>query len=118
MTDAEDADGSYHRFMDTTVETVGSQAEFASFLKARRRSIPPDAVKLGPCERLPIRRGRPVTQEEIAEAVGISRNWYRRLESTDAPRASVKLLDRIAKALQFTAEERLKLFLLGIPEIG
>jgi DNA-binding XRE family transcriptional regulator len=99
-------------------ETVGSQSEFASFLKARRRSIPPDSVALGSWERLPVRRGRRVTQEEIAEAVGISRNWYRRLESGDAPRASAKLLDRIAKAFQFTLEERTNLFMLGIPEIA
>ena len=101
-----------------TAETIGSQSEFAALLKTRRRSIPPESVTLGPCERLPVRRGRRVTQEEIAEAVGISRNWYRRLESFDAPRASAKLLDRIAQALQFTPEERMKLFLLGIPEIG
>ena len=98
-------------------DTVGSQSEFASFLKTRRRSIPPDSVTLGSWERLPVRRGRRVTQEEIAEAVGISRNWYRRLESGDAPRASAKLLDRLAKAFQFTLEERTNLFMLGIPEI-
>jgi DNA-binding XRE family transcriptional regulator len=99
-------------------ETVGSQSEFASFLKTRRQSIPPDSTTLGPWERLPVRRGRRVTQEEIAEAVGISRNWYRRLESGDAPRASVKLLVRIAKAFQFTPEERTNLFVLGIPEFA
>jgi DNA-binding XRE family transcriptional regulator len=104
--------------MDMTAQTIGSHSEFASFLKTRRRSIPPESATLGSRKRLPARRGRRVTQEEIAEAVGISRNWYRRLESFDAPRASVKLLDRIAQAFQFTPEERMKLFLLGIPEIG
>jgi DNA-binding XRE family transcriptional regulator len=103
--------------MDMNVEAPGSQSEFASFLKTRRRSIPPDSMTLGPWERLPVRRGRRVTQEEIAEAVGISRNWYRRLESGDAPRASAKLLDRIAKALHFTPEERMNLFVLAIPEL-
>lgn len=100
------------------VETGASQSEFASFLKTRRRSIPPDSATLGSWERLPVRRGRRVTQEEIAEAVGISRNWYRRLENGDAPRGSAKLLDRIAKAFGFTPEERTNLFVLGIPEIG
>jgi DNA-binding XRE family transcriptional regulator len=104
--------------MGNAAETVGSQSEFASFLKTRRRSIPTDSMTLGSWERLPVRRGRRVTQEEIAEAVGISRNWYRRLESGDAPRASAKLLDRIAQAFQFTPEERMNLFVLGIPEIG
>jgi DNA-binding XRE family transcriptional regulator len=101
-----------------TVEAVGAQCEFASFLKTRRRMIPPDSTALGSWERLSVRRGPRVTQEEIAEAVGISRNWYRRLESDDAPRASAKLLDRLAKALQFTPEDRTKLFVLGIPELG
>jgi DNA-binding XRE family transcriptional regulator len=104
--------------MGIAEETVGLQSEFASFLKTCRRSLPPDCVTLGSWERLPVRRGRRVTQEEIAEAVGISRNWYRRLESGDAPRASAKLLDRIAKALRFTPEERTRLFVLGIPEIA
>jgi DNA-binding XRE family transcriptional regulator len=99
-------------------ETLGPQTEFASFLKTRRRSIPADSVTLGSWERLPVRRGRRVTQEEIAEAVGVSRNWYRRLESGDAPRASAKLLARIAKAFQFTPEERTTLFVLGIPELA
>src|ERR1700761_6074648 len=96
---------------------VHSQIGFASFLRMRRRSIPPERKTLGSWERLPVRCGRRVTQEDFAEAVGISRNWYRRLESGDAPRASAKLLDRIAKALQCTPEERTNLFVLGIPEL-
>ncbi|HEY2476184.1 MAG TPA: helix-turn-helix transcriptional regulator [Candidatus Cybelea sp.] len=101
----------------STAEAVGAQSELASFLKTHRRDIPPDSATLGSWKRLPVRRGRRVTQEEIAEAVGISRNWYRRLESDGAPRASAKLLDRLAKAFQFTPEERTKLFVLGIPEL-
>jgi transcriptional regulator with XRE-family HTH domain len=54
----------------------------------------------------------------MAEAVGVSRNWYRRLENGDAPRASAKLLDRIAEAFQLTPEERMLLFMLAIPEIA
>ena len=108
--------GSVHQTM--AAEHAGAQSAFAELLKARRRSIPSESLKLGLWERLPSRRGRRVTQEEIAEAVGISRNWYRRLESGDAPRASAKLLDRIARALQLTPEERMKLFVLGIPEIA
>jgi DNA-binding XRE family transcriptional regulator len=102
----------------STAETVGAESQFASLLKTHRQSIPPDSIALGGWERLPIRRGHRVTQEEIAEALGISRSWYRRLESGDAPRASAKLLDRIARALQFTHEERTRLFVLGIPEIA
>jgi transcriptional regulator with XRE-family HTH domain len=94
------------------------RSEFASFLRARRCSIPWDARALGSWERLPIRHGRPVTQEEVAEAVGVSRNWYGLLENGAAVRASTKLLNRLAKVFAFTLEERTKLFTLAIPEIA
>jgi DNA-binding XRE family transcriptional regulator len=103
---------------DESEEPREAPSAFASFLKTRRRNIPPDSKALGSWQRLPARRGRRVTQEEVAEALGVSRNWYRRLESGDAPRASAKLLDRIAKAFQFTPEERTNLFVLGILEIA
>jgi transcriptional regulator with XRE-family HTH domain len=92
-------------------------AEFAIFLKTLRRCIPPDAATLGPWKRLPVRCGRRVTQEEVAEAVGVSRNWYRRLESGATVRASPKLLDRLATALAIRPGERTQLFVLGIPEM-
>jgi transcriptional regulator with XRE-family HTH domain len=99
-------------------ENTHLRSEFASFLRMHRCSIPPDSPTLGSRERLLTRRGRPVSQEEIAEAAGVSRNWYRRLESGDAIRASTRLLDRLATVFGFTPEERRKLFLLGIPEIS
>jgi DNA-binding XRE family transcriptional regulator len=91
--------------------------EFASFLRSLRRRIPPETRTIGAWRRLPTRCGKRVTQEEIAEAVGVSRNWYRRLESGSAVRASMKLLDRLANTFAFTAEERLELFIRAIPEI-
>ena len=103
--------------MTASVESVQTQFEFGAFLKATRQRIPREAVALGSWKRLPAQRGRRVTQEEIAEAVGVSRNWYRRLES-GAVRASTKLLDRLASAFAFTSEERMTLFVLAIPEMG
>ena len=100
------------------VEKAAAPSNFALFLKTCRRSIPPETGALGSWKRLPARRGRRITQEEMAEAVGVSRNWYRRLESGNAPRASAKLLDRLAEAFSFSTEERMKLFLLGIPEMA
>ena len=44
------------------------------FLRGSRQRIDPQIRRLGDYERLPVRRGRPVTQEEMAEAVGISRS--------------------------------------------
>ena len=54
----------------------------------------------------------------MAEALGVSRNWYRRLESGEGIRPSTTLLDRLAAVLSFTAEERMQLFLLGRPEMA
>jgi DNA-binding XRE family transcriptional regulator len=99
-------------------EYAEAQSEFASFLRLLRLRIPRETTHLGAWRRLPVRCGRPVSQEEAAEAVGVSRNWYRRLESGDAVRASAKLLDRLAKTFVQTPEERMQLFLLAIPEIS
>jgi len=51
------------------------------------------------------------------EAVGVSRTWYRRLESGEKARASMKLLGRLANTVGFTSEERTTPFLLAIPEL-
>lgn len=94
-----------------------AQPALGAFLKLMRQRIPPDAVRLGANKRLPIRRGRRVTQEEMAEAVGVSRNWYRRLESGAGERPSTKLLARLAEALGLGTEERATFFALALPEI-
>lgn len=99
------------------IEFGSPESEFGAFLRVLRRRIPPETDTLGTWERVPIRRGRHVTQEEAAEAVGVSRNWYRRLECGESVRPSTKLLDRLAKTFVQTPEERVKLFLLAIPEI-
>jgi transcriptional regulator with XRE-family HTH domain len=91
--------------------------ELATFLKTLRLRIPPDSTTIGSWRRLPKRLGRPVSQEEIAEALGVSRNWYRRLESNSHVRASIKLLDRLARTYAVTPEERKQLFFLAIPEL-
>ena len=96
---------------------IASHSEFGTFLKMLRRRIPPETVKLGSWTRLPIRHGRRVTQEEFAEALGVSRNWYRTLESGKPSRASMKLLTRMASAFVISPQERSKLFVLAIPEL-
>jgi len=94
------------------------RSELGVFLKKLRQRIPPETVALGSCRRLPVRHGRRVTQEEIAEVVGVSRGWYRLLESGAGARASVRLLGRLANALVFTPEERTLLFMLAVPEMS
>ena len=105
------------RMIPISLASLEPQSTLGAFLRMLRRRVPPRSDTLGPSKRLPIRRGRRVTQEEIAEAVGISRNWYRRLEGGASARASTKLLVRIASALALTPDERITLFALAMPEL-
>jgi transcriptional regulator with XRE-family HTH domain len=93
-------------------------SELARFLRFLRQRIDPEAAYLGPRARLPVRRGRRVTQQELAEAIGVSREWYAVLESAATTRSSTGLLDRLADALMVTPEERATLFELAVPEFG
>jgi transcriptional regulator with XRE-family HTH domain len=73
---------------------------------------------LGPHARHPSRLGKRVTQEELAEAVGVTRGWYALLECGSSTGASTGLLDRLAEALMVTPTERAMLFQLAVPEFG
>jgi DNA-binding XRE family transcriptional regulator len=86
----------------------------SEFLRWSRSNIPADASRLGDYERLPSRVGKPVTQEEIAEAVGVTRTWYGKLETGDSARPSLTLLRRMAAALMLQPPERAQLFSLAI----
>jgi transcriptional regulator with XRE-family HTH domain len=93
-------------------------ASAGAFLKEQRRRIPRDALALGRYIRLPARRGKAVTQEELAEAIGVSRVWYAMLESGAALRTSPRLLARLADALDLSDESRTVLFRLALPELS
>src|ERR1700730_9672178 len=71
----------------------------------------------GPYERQPSRRGKRVTQEETAEAIGVSRVWYAALEQDAAIRTSTRVLRRLADVLTLSAAERARLVQLAIPEL-
>jgi hypothetical protein len=66
-----------------------------AFLKEQRRRIPRDTLSLGPYLRLPFRRGKVVTQEELAEVIGVSRVWYSMLESGAALKSSPRVVTRL-----------------------
>jgi transcriptional regulator with XRE-family HTH domain len=88
------------------------------FLRGRRQRIDPQIRMLGDYERLPVRWGRPLTQEEMAEAIGVSRVWYTMLESGTTIRTSTKVLDRLATVLMLDPAERTRLYHLAMPELG
>ncbi|MDB5043199.1 MAG: DNA-binding protein [Candidatus Eremiobacteraeota bacterium] len=92
--------------------------ELAVFLRFLRQRIDPDVRDLGPYERFPGRLGKAVSQQELAEAIGVSREWYAALESAVPHRTSASLIDRLADVLMVTAEERGRLFRLAVPELG
>jgi DNA-binding XRE family transcriptional regulator len=101
-------------FEQAQFERRGDRRELLLHL---RRRIDPDTKTLGSYERLESRRGRPVSQEELAEAISVSRGWYARLESGRPVQPSVSALHRIAEALQATPGERALLFRLAIPAL-
>ncbi|MBV8489873.1 MAG: helix-turn-helix domain-containing protein [Candidatus Eremiobacteraeota bacterium] len=82
----------------------------ADFLRRRRARIRPEAARLGRYKRGRHRIGRPVTQEEIAEAIGVTRTWYSLLETDSGVRPSLVLLRRVADTLMLTTGERGELF--------
>jgi transcriptional regulator with XRE-family HTH domain len=98
---------------------VEQRAERRANLPLRncRKRIASDQESLGPYTRLPLRIGKPITQEELAEAVGISREWYGLLESGRSPGVSSRLLSQVADVLMLHSDERAELLRLVRPEL-
>jgi transcriptional regulator with XRE-family HTH domain len=94
-----------------------ANASLGEFLRERRLRIDPETRALGFAERPWKRIGRRVAQEEIAEAAGLSRQWYSGLERGTVDRTSTALLDRIATALMLDEQDRGTLFRLAVPEL-
>ena len=94
------------------------RSHLGEYLKALRRRLNKHVTALGALERLPSKVGRRVTQEEIAEVVGVSRGWYRMLESDNTTRPSPRLVVRIANALMLSVSEQAHLFHLAFPELA
>jgi transcriptional regulator with XRE-family HTH domain len=89
----------------------------STLLREARSRIPPDTASLGNALRLPSRVGKRVSQEEIAEAIGVSRVWYALLENGRLHRPSVVLLERTCDALMLDERQRAEVFQVGVPEI-
>lgn len=68
-------------------------------MRQRRQAIPPQAQVVGDYVRSRERVGRPVTQEELAEALKISREWYCALENGRCAEISAELARKIALLL-------------------
>lgn len=90
----------------------------SAFLLNKRRRIDSNVAQVGTHARRECRIGRPLTQEEVAEALDVSRQWYAALETGSSIRPSPALLDRIATLFDMHDDDRLTLFRLAIPEFG
>ena len=71
---------------------------FGEMLRGCRTAIPAGMKALGPFARASSRVGKVVSQEELAEATGISRYWYGCLETGRPGRPSAELLERLCDA--------------------
>jgi len=74
--------------------------ELTEFLRARRASLRPADVGLPET-----RRGGSLTQEHVAELIGVSRQWYVQFEAGDVREPTLSLLRRTAEALRLGPED-------------
>ncbi len=86
------------------------RAELADFLRRRRESIRPEDVGLPNGGR---RRTPGLRREEVATLAGVGTTWYTWLEQGRDVRASLDVLEALARALRLTTAERTHLVLLG-----
>lgn len=87
------------------------QAGFGKYLRHRRAVMtPPGKPSNGPGAQ---RRVPGLRRQELAEAAGISVEYYTRLEQERAPRPSREVLTALTRALGFSAAERDHLFRLA-----
>jgi transcriptional regulator with XRE-family HTH domain len=88
--------------------------ELAAFLRSRRERITPEDVGL-PCGYR--RRTAGLRREEVAQLAGVGVTWYTWLEQGRPIRASVQVLDAVARTLRLDPVERQHLFRLAeIPD--
>jgi len=74
-----------------------NSGKLGAFLRRRRGAIDRNSACVGTLTRLPQRIGRPVTQEELAGFLGISREWYSLLENGSIGTVSKQLVDGISR---------------------
>jgi DNA-binding XRE family transcriptional regulator len=96
---------------------VAPEEELHRFVRERRERIASGSRFLGDTPRLPSRVGKRVTQEELAEHLGVSRQWYARFEGGAPAGFSAQLLNRLCNLLLLSAPERAQLVGLAMPEL-
>jgi transcriptional regulator with XRE-family HTH domain len=98
---------------ETTTENGNGglrRAELADFLRRKRAGLQPGDVGLPGGGR---RRTPGLRREEVALLAGVGATWYTWLEQGRDVRASLDVLEAVARALRLTPVERTHLILLG-----
>ena len=92
------------------------RSELASFLRSRRERITPEDVGLPGGHR---RRTAGLRREEVAQLAGVGVTWYTWLEQGRPIRASVQVLEAVARTLMLDPVERQHLFRLAeVPDVA
>jgi transcriptional regulator with XRE-family HTH domain len=86
------------------------RSELAAFLRSRRERITPEDVGLPGGHR---RRTAGLRREEVAQLAGVGVTWYTWLEQGRPIRASLQVLEAVARTLQLDPIERRHLFRLA-----
>jgi transcriptional regulator with XRE-family HTH domain len=104
--------------IDRSREADAREETLRRFVRERRLRLAPESRFVGESPRLRTRIGKRVTQEELAEHLGISRNWYTRFEAGAPARFSTQLLSRLGDVLLLSLPERAELMRLAMPELA
>jgi transcriptional regulator with XRE-family HTH domain len=91
-------------------DTALRRHELAAFLRSRRERITPEDAGLPGGYR---RRTAGLRREEVAQLSGVGVTWYTWLEQGRPIRASVQVLEAVARTLQLDTVERQHLFRLA-----
>lgn len=90
------------------------RAKLRAFLQTARANVQPESHQLPVRQR---RRTPGLRREEVAELAGVSTAWYTLLETARSRRVSMRMLDRVAKALMLSDADKLRLYSLTFPEM-
>src|SRR6201989_61124 len=91
-------------------DTALRRHELAAFLRSRRERIAPEDAGLPSRHR---RRTAGLRREEVAQLSGVGVTWYTWLEQGRPIRASVQVLEAVARTLQLDTPEREHLYRLA-----
>jgi len=95
---------------EVTLRRPEKNRELAAFLRSRRERITPEDAGLPGGQR---RRTAGLRREEVAQLSGVGVTWYTWLEQGRPIRASVQVLEAVARTLRLDAIERQHLFRLA-----